>query len=52
MSVQYRIYKDATGCYRDGVRSGKYVIDKSLTGDEDGFDLAEGVGWENIETHE
>ena len=52
MAIQYRVYTDGVDTFRDGVRDGAYVIDKSLTGDEDGFDLAEGIGWENIETHE
>ena len=49
MATQYRIYTDpVTGdIYRDGVRDGKFVVDKALTAT--GFDGTEGVDWENIQ---
>ena len=52
MAEQYREYEDpVTGdIYRDGVRDGKWVLDKALT--ETGFDGTEDVDWENIEETE
>lgn len=49
MAVQYRQFEDpVTGTkYREGVRNGKFVIDKALTAT--GFDGEEGTDWENIE---
>lgn len=49
MATQYRQFEDpVTGTkYREGVRNGKFVIDKALT--DTGFDGDEGVDWENIE---
>ena len=44
--MQYRVYTVGTYTYRDGVRSGKFVIDKALTAL--GFDGVENVDWENI----
>jgi hypothetical protein len=48
MAEQYREYTDPiTGdIYRDGVRDGKYVIDKVLTAA--GFSGVEDTDWENI----
>jgi len=50
--AQYSEYSDPdTGLkFRDGVRNGKYVIDKELT--VTGFAGTENVDWENIETSE
>jgi hypothetical protein len=57
MAVQYREYTDpeTTDQYRDGVRDGKWIIDKAIT--EKGFGTEanpgeEDVDWENIETTE
>lgn len=46
----YRYYTDGTDSYREGVRDGKYVLDKLLAGGT--WLQDEGVGWENIETSE
>ena len=48
MAEQYRQYEDpVTGdIYRDGVRDGKYVVDKCLT--VAGFSGVEDVDWENL----
>lgn len=46
----YRYYNDGTGYYREGVRDGKYVLDKLLPGGS--WSGAEDVGWENLETSE
>ena len=48
MAEQYREYKDpiTDDIYRDGVRDGKFVVDKALTAT--GFDGIEGIDWENI----
>lgn len=50
--AQYLYYLDPdTGLqFRDGVRGGKYVIDKEL--DATGFDGVEDTNWENLEEHE
>jgi hypothetical protein len=50
--AQYSIYTDPlTGLkIRDGVRDGKYIIDKELI--VGGFFAGEGFGWENISTNE
>lgn len=48
--MQYRIYTDGTTTFRDGVRDGKYVIDKTLT--STGFDGIEDTDWTNVETAE
>lgn len=48
--MQYQIYTDGTTTYRDGVRDGKYVIDKALTAT--GFSGTEGIDWENVEIAE
>jgi hypothetical protein len=53
MAVQYVIYTcpDTGKVYRDGVRSGNWVLDVEIThGVGLGFYGAEGVDWENIET--
>jgi len=49
MAEQYREYVDPiTGdIYRDGVRDGKFVLDKELTAT--GFDGAEDTDWENLD---
>ena len=48
MAEQYREYVDPVtdDVYRDGVRDGKFVVDKALTAT--GFDGTEDVDWENI----
>jgi|APHig6443717497_1056834.scaffolds.fasta_scaffold214209_4 hypothetical protein len=48
--AQYGIYDDGVTKVRDGVRDGRYVIDKALT--PTGFDGTEGVDWENLVTQE
>ena len=50
--AQYTIYTDPLTGHkiRDGVRDGKYIIDKELI--VGGFAAGEGFGWENISTNE
>lgn len=50
--AQYIYYTDPdTGLkFRDGVRDGKYVIDKELT--PTGFSGSETTDWENLTTSE
>jgi hypothetical protein len=48
--AQYVVYTDGSVKYRDGVRAGKYVIDKALT--VTGFEGIENIDWENIYTSE
>ncbi len=50
MATQYVTYTDGSAKYRDGVRDGKYVIDKALTAT--GFAGTENIDWENIYTSE
>jgi hypothetical protein len=49
---QYRLYTDGSYIYRDGVRNGKFVIDKALTAL--GFDGDEGelLDWMNLKEYE
>ena len=42
---QYVYYSDGTTIWRDGVRSGAFVLDVALT--LTGFGGTEGVDWEN-----
>lgn len=46
---QYVIYTDGVATWRDGVRSGRFVIDVTLT--VTGFAGTEDLDWENIVTH-
>ena len=46
--MQYNLYSDGVALYRDGVRNGRYVIDKSLTGNS--FSGVENTDWTNIFT--
>ena len=46
MSTQYGTYTDGTSIYRDGVRSGEYVIDIALT--VTGFLGSENTDWKNL----
>jgi hypothetical protein len=52
---QYRLYTDGTYIYRDGVRSGKFVIDKELTplGFSGSESIDEGVSgdWMNLKEY-
>lgn len=45
--AQYVEYTDGTDTFRDGVRDGKFVVDKEITAT--GFDGDENVDWVNIE---
>jgi hypothetical protein len=45
--AQYRYYTDGIGTYRDGVRGGDFVVDKTLTAT--GFSGVQDIDWENIE---
>lgn len=44
--AQYGTYTDGTYIYRDGVRSGEYVIDVALT--SSGFSGTENTDWKNL----
>jgi len=44
--AQYGTYTDGTYIYRDGVRSGDYVIDVALTAT--GFSGSENTDWKNL----
>jgi len=44
--AQYGTYTDGTYIYRDGVRSGEYVIDVVLT--SSGFSGTENTDWKNL----
>ena len=46
MATQYGTYTDGTYIYRDGVRSGEYVIDVALTAT--GFTGSENTDWKNL----
>lgn len=52
MATQYRQFEDpVTGTkYREGVRDGKFVIDKALT--TLGFDGEYGTDWETVEVNQ
>ena len=45
--MQYRYFTDGTDYFREGVRSGKFVLDKTLT--STGWSGAENTDWENLE---
>lgn len=45
-SSQYRIYTDGVDIYRQGVRGGSFVTDKTIT--PIGFDGTEDVDWEFV----
>lgn len=47
--AQYVTYTDGTSTFRDGVRNGAYVIDKTIT--PLGFAGVENTDWINVETH-
>jgi len=53
---QYRLYTDGSYIYRDGVRSGKFVIDKALTalgfGGTESVDEGITGDWLNLKTYE
>jgi hypothetical protein len=46
MATQYGTYTDGTYIYRDGVRSGEYVIDVALT--STAFSGVENTDWKNL----
>lgn len=46
-NMQYRYFTDGTSSFREGVRSGKFVLDKTLT--DTGFSGTEDTDWENLE---
>ena len=44
--MQYQEYTDGVDTFRDGVRSGKWVIDVELS--VPGFAGTENIDWENV----
>lgn len=45
--MQYRYFTDGTDSFREGVRNGSFVLDKTLT--DTGFAGTENTDWENLE---
>ena len=46
--IQYRMFTDGTTTFRQGIRNGAFVLDKTLTAT--GFDGTEDADWENVES--
>jgi|WetSurSiteA1Bulk_404760.scaffolds.fasta_scaffold161782_2 hypothetical protein len=46
--MQYQEYTDGISTWRDGVRSGDFVVDIELT--PTGFAGLENIDWENVST--